>query len=95
MPSSLLKYSLNVANILGLKCSPSQSIFRDTIQLEQKLSRIIFIVMKASPVCVYAPILINTYSTVYFTTDLGADAFELIYPLRYVSNTVESYKKRT
>lgn len=77
-------YAINVVNILGLKYSPSSSIFRKVIRFEQKLSNIIFfILVKVIPVFVCTPVVISAFLK-YFATDLGTDAFELIYPMWYV-----------
>lgn len=59
-------------------------MFRKANQLEQKWSKTISIIRKSLPVCVYTPVLISSVFN-YFTTDLETDAFELTYPMWYVT----------
>lgn len=72
---------VHVANISGLKYSSSESIFRETIQLECKLcENMFFALKKAKPVAIFLPFVIYSYFA-YFTTDLGANAFQLTYSM--------------
>lgn len=65
---------------LALKFSVSKSIFNEAVRLEHKLSRILFVlVVKMTPPCGALPFLVYSYF-IYFTTDLGRDAFQLPAP---------------
>lgn len=78
--SSLFRYFFSV-RILGLKYSATRSIYEETSQFEEKLSGIIlFAMVKITPMCIFVSYFIYIFF-VYFTTDLGADAFELPCPM--------------
>lgn len=71
----------NTKILSALKCSATGPIFTEFEQLERKSSEIIFLGMaEISPAIIIAPFCFYTYFT-YFTTDLGADAFHLPFPM--------------
>lgn len=66
---------------LELKYSASEEIFRKANRFEKKWSKIInFVIFKLTPAFALLPWCIYVYF-LYFTTDLGTDAFELPYPM--------------
>lgn len=68
-------------NISELKYSSSQAIFKETNQLVEKISEFIFLFMaKMTPAALTLPPLIYSFF-IYFTTDLGRDAFILPSPM--------------
>lgn len=67
--------------ILELRFSASKLIFKDAVRSEHKLSKIIFfLVVKITPVYGALPFVVYSYF-MYFTTDLGGDAFDLPAPI--------------
>lgn len=65
----------------ALKYSATRSIFYKTNQFEEKFSKVIlFVMVKITPICAIWPWCINIYF-IYFTSDLGTDAFELPCPM--------------
>lgn len=67
--------------ISALEYSANDSIYRESNQFEEKLSKIIcFVMIEITPNCIFLPW--TTYTLIlYFLTDLGADAFELPQPM--------------
>lgn len=71
--------------ILGIKYSESKTIYNETNQLAEKLSKIIYLVIvKISIPCLVLPKIIVCFIA-YYATDSGNDAFELPLPMWYVS----------
>ena len=68
---------------LELKFSATKAIFYEANQFDEKLSEIIFFVVLNSPLCALVPWIIYIFF-IYFTTDLGNDAFELPVQMWYV-----------
>lgn len=63
--------------VLGVKNPVSKTIHNQTKQqIEKHFRRLDIILVKATPVCVTLPMFIISF-VAYFTTDIGADAFEL------------------
>lgn len=80
--------------IVGLKYSPSKSIFRKAIRFERKLSRFIFhLLIKIAPLCNFTAVLIPALFN-YFIKNLGPNAFNLIYPMWYVFQLNSFWKSR-
>lgn len=80
-PFNIPTFFLIKTLISALKYSASKSIFRRANQLAEKLNKIIFIVLvKLTPACGAGPWVAWTFF-IYFTTDLGADAFQLPFPM--------------
>lgn len=76
-PPKLYKLHKNSGNILGFKNSSSKIWYFKTNERVEKISKIInFVVIKFTPQYILWPKFIISYFT-YFTTDSGADAFEL------------------
>lgn len=68
-------------SILALKYSESKSIFRKANHLAEKLNKILmFVLVILTPACGALPWIIYTYS-MYFTTDLGPNAFQIPIPM--------------
>ena len=69
---------------LGMKNPKSKIIYEKTNQLAEKLSTaVFFVIVKVSVPCIVFPKCIISY-IVYFTTDLGADAFDSPLPMWWV-----------
>lgn len=67
---------------LALKYSASKSIFTETVQTEQRLSKIIFLVaVQMTPTLECLPFFLYS-NFLFFTTDLGSEAFQLPSPTR-------------
>lgn len=70
----------------AIKYSATESIYYETNQFEEKLSKMLTFGMgKMTPVCIFVPWTIHIYF-VYFTTDSGPDAFALPCPMWQVFN---------
>lgn len=64
----------------------TKPILNATVQFERTASEIVFFVaVKLIPACVFVPWIIYVYF-VYFTTDAGTVAFELPFPMWYVTS---------
>lgn len=73
----LFEFTTSECVILALKYSASNEIFSEANRLEKKMSEIIlFVIVKMTPACTMFSWCIYIY-VIYFTTDLGPDAFVL------------------
>lgn len=66
--------------ILGMKCPESRSIYDEIIKLAEKWSKIMTFLAKLAAPCGVLSRVIPSY-IIYFTTDLGNEAFELPVPM--------------
>lgn len=66
---------------VGLKNDESRAIYEKTSQNVEKLSETIIATMRVSFHVLIWPAFIASFLN-YFTTDLGADGFELPFPMR-------------
>lgn len=74
-------------NIPAAKHSASRSLFKKTVELEQKLSRLIFFVaVEVTLGGFLVPWSIYSFF-IYFTTDSGKAAFDLPLPIWYASHS--------
>lgn len=75
----LLQFGQNVFS--ALKFSASKSIFQESVRFERRLCEIIFfVIIKVTPTFLFIPLLIYT-NFIYFTSDVGPAAFELLAPM--------------
>lgn len=66
---------------IGSECPASQQLYTETNQLVEKFTKIMYIVIVYMTMpCILLPKSIHSFY-IYFTTDLGADAFELAFPM--------------
>lgn len=73
-----------IMSISGVKYSESKAIYKEANRLTEKWIKLVYVlIVKVSIQCFVIPEIFITFF-IYFTTDVGNDAFVLLLPLWYV-----------